>query len=170
MEKHDFPRPSRFLTDMDDRSEHELAERADPSAAADVLPSVRGAHVIAAQLGKLPSGAGVYRMENPSGAGVYRMENAKGETLYVGKAKSLRKRVAAYTKPGRLPERLRRMVSQTVSLEAISTHTAATSNSGASLASSALSVRLTAPADANGPKYSPLGDRTRSTRTRRRRP
>ena len=141
MEKHDFPRPN------------ELAERADPSAAADVAPSVRGADVIAAQLGKLPSGAGVYRMEN-----------AKGETLYVGKAKSLRKRVAAYTKPGRLPERLRRMVSQTVSLEVISTHTAATSNS------SALSVRLTAPADANGPKYSPLSDRTRSTRTRRRRP
>ena len=146
---HDFPRPSRFLTDMNDRSEHELSERADPSAAADVAPSVRGADVIAAQLGKLPSGAEVYR--------------AKGETLYVGK------RVAAYTKPGRLPERLRRMVSQTVSLEVISTHTAATSNSSASLASSALSVRLTAPADANGP-ISPLGDRARSMRSRRRRP
>ncbi len=99
---------------MNDRSEHEQSGRADPSAAADVAPSVRGADVIAAQLGKLPSGAGVYRMEN-----------AKGETLYVGKAKSLRKRVAAYTKPGRLPERLRRMVSQTVSLEVISTHTEA---------------------------------------------
>jgi excinuclease ABC subunit C len=86
----------------------------DPGSAPDGAPARRGADVIVAQLGKLPAGAGVYRMEN-----------AKGETLYVGKAKSLKKRVAAYSKPGRLPERLRRMVSQTVSLEVISTHTEA---------------------------------------------
>ena len=46
----------------------------------------------------------------PTSPGVYRMLDAKGEALYVGKARSLKKRVTAYTQPARLPERLRRMV------------------------------------------------------------
>ena len=99
---------------MDNRTELKLGERATSMATKAVVQSVNGANVIATQLRKLPLGPGVYRMEN-----------AKGETLYVGKAKSLRRRVAAYTKPGRLPERLRRMISQTSSLEVISTHTEA---------------------------------------------
>ncbi|MCS6854065.1 MAG: GIY-YIG nuclease family protein, partial [Elioraea sp.] len=53
------------------------------------------------------------------------MLDAKGNALYVGKAKSLRKRVAAYTQPARLPERLRRMVNETVSVEVVTTHTEA---------------------------------------------
>ena len=57
--------------------------------------------------------------------GVYRMLDAKGEALYVGKARSLRKRVVAYTKLSGLPERLRRMVSETVSVEIVTTHTEA---------------------------------------------
>ncbi len=57
--------------------------------------------------------------------GVYRMLDAKGEALYVGKARSLKKRVAAYTQLGRLPERLRRMVTETVSMEVVTTHTEA---------------------------------------------
>ncbi|MDW8443573.1 MAG: excinuclease ABC subunit UvrC [Acetobacteraceae bacterium] len=61
----------------------------------------------------------------PLGPGVYRMLDAKGNALYVGKAKSLRKRVAAYTQPARLPERLRRMVNETVSVEVVTTHTEA---------------------------------------------
>ncbi|MCF3945894.1 excinuclease ABC subunit UvrC [Acidiphilium iwatense] len=59
----------------------------------------------------------------PSGPGVYRMLDAAGEALYVGKARSLKKRVAAYTQPARLPERLRRMVAETASLEVVTTHT-----------------------------------------------
>lgn len=57
--------------------------------------------------------------------GVYRMLDAKGDALYVGKARALRKRVTSYTQIGRLPERLRRMVSETVSMEIVTTHTEA---------------------------------------------
>src|ERR1700692_2509303 len=57
--------------------------------------------------------------------GVYRMLDGKGDALYVGKARSLRKRVVAYTQPARLPERLRRMVAETVTMEIVTTHTEA---------------------------------------------
>src|SRR6201996_3003254 len=57
--------------------------------------------------------------------GVYRMLDAKGDALYVGKARSLKKRVTSYTQIGRLPERLRRMVNDTVSMETVTTHTEA---------------------------------------------
>jgi excinuclease ABC subunit C len=53
--------------------------------------------------------------------GVYRMLDAKGDALYVGKARSLKRRVAAYTQIARLPERLRRMVHETRSLEVVTT-------------------------------------------------
>ncbi len=61
----------------------------------------------------------------PLSPGVYRMLDAKGDALYVGKARALRKRVHAYTQLGRLPERLRRMVSETASMEIVTTHTEA---------------------------------------------
>ncbi len=53
--------------------------------------------------------------------GVYRMQDAKGDVLYVGKARSLRKRVYSYTQTARLPERLRRMVHETRRIEIITT-------------------------------------------------
>jgi excinuclease ABC subunit C len=61
----------------------------------------------------------------PSGPGVYRMLDAKGDTLYVGKARSLNRRVTSYTQIGRLPERLRRMVTGTAAMEIVTTHTEA---------------------------------------------
>ncbi|MCQ4160597.1 excinuclease ABC subunit UvrC [Roseomonas sp. GC11] len=57
----------------------------------------------------------------PFSPGVYRMLDAKGEALYVGKARSLKKRVVAYTQLARLPERLRRMVHATRRMEIITT-------------------------------------------------
>ncbi|WP_408871274.1 excinuclease ABC subunit UvrC [Gluconobacter cerinus] len=61
----------------------------------------------------------------PYSPGVYRMLGEKGEVLYVGKALSLKKRVSSYTRTNQLPERLRRMVSLTVSMEIVITRTEA---------------------------------------------
>ena len=59
----------------------------------------------------------------PAAPGVYRMIDAKGDPLYVGKARNLRKRVSAYARPQRMPERIRLMVAQTADLEIVTTHT-----------------------------------------------
>ena len=59
----------------------------------------------------------------PDSPGVYRMLNEKGDVLYVGKARALSKRVASYAVPNRLTNRLKRMVSETASMEFIRTHT-----------------------------------------------
>ncbi len=61
----------------------------------------------------------------PDTPGVYRMLNGRGDALYVGKAKSLKKRVVAYTRLDKLPLRLQRMVSETVTMEVVTTHTEA---------------------------------------------
>jgi excinuclease ABC subunit C len=61
----------------------------------------------------------------PPNPGVYLMLDAKGDALYVGKARNLKKRVTAYAQLGRLDERLRRMVNETVAMEVITTHTEA---------------------------------------------
>ncbi len=90
---------------------------ADPPADQAAQPNpepLRGVAVIEAALETMPA--------NP---GVYRMLDAKGDALYVGKARSLKRRVHSYTQIGRLGERLRRMVSETVSMEIVTTHTEA---------------------------------------------
>jgi excinuclease ABC subunit C len=77
-------------------------------------PAVKGVAAIEAALETMPN--------NP---GVYRMLDAKGDALYVGKARNLQKRITAYTQLGRLDERLRRMVNETIAMEVITTHTEA---------------------------------------------
>jgi len=49
----------------------------------------------------------------PDAPGVYRMLNAKGDVLYVGKALSLKKRVASYTRLAGQPYRIARMIAET---------------------------------------------------------
>lgn len=66
-----------------------------------------------------------YLRTTPESPGVYRMINAAGDVLYVGKAKSLKKRVTSYTQQARLPLRLQRMVALTKSMELVVTHTEA---------------------------------------------
>ena len=61
----------------------------------------------------------------PESPGVYRMLDGKGEALYVGKARNLRRRVVAYTQPLRQGERIRRMISETMAMEIVTTHTEA---------------------------------------------
>jgi len=77
-------------------------------------PPTRGVTVIEQALATMPSSPGVYRMLDGG-----------GDALYVGKARDLKKRVTAYTLVGRLDERLRRMVNETVAMEVITTHTEA---------------------------------------------
>jgi len=59
----------------------------------------------------------------PAKPGVYRMLDAHGEALYVGKARSLKSRVANYTQPNGLSNRIRRMIAETASMEVVVTHT-----------------------------------------------
>ena len=92
------------VTDSDDIT-LEIAPDAPPSFAA-------GAAVLRQALATLPLGPGVYRMLD-----------AKGEALYVGKARSLKRRVAQYLQWNRMPVRLQRMVAETRRLESVVTHT-----------------------------------------------
>jgi len=59
----------------------------------------------------------------PRGPGVYRMIDAKGAVLYVGKAKSIRKRVASYARPTAYDARIARMIAATASMEFVTTKT-----------------------------------------------
>src|SRR5215475_5642833 len=59
----------------------------------------------------------------PSSPGVYRMIDAKGDVLYVGKAKNIRKRIIAYTRPTGYEPRIERMIAATAALEFVSTAT-----------------------------------------------
>ena len=69
----------------------------------------RGAALIAAYLKNLPDTPGVYRMLNQA-----------GDVLYVGKAKSLKRRVAAYAKSGH-NERITRMIADTAEMLFVTT-------------------------------------------------
>lgn len=86
---------------MEEKPDHERTEKAE-----------KGADLIRAQAKRLP--------DTP---GVYRMIAADGEVLYVGKARSLKRRVLSYTQDSKLPVRLQRMVAQTAQMEFVHTHT-----------------------------------------------
>ncbi len=73
-----------------------------------------GLHYLQAELPRLPTAPGVYRMLNDAGA-----------VLYVGKARNLKARVTQYTQPTRLPTRIRKMVFETRQLVTVQTHTEA---------------------------------------------
>ena len=55
--------------------------------------------------------------------GVYRMLNQDGEVLYVGKARSLKRRVSNYAKPTGHSARIGRMISNTSSMMFLTTQT-----------------------------------------------
>jgi excinuclease ABC subunit C len=73
-----------------------------------------GPHVIRAHLKTLPNRPGVYRMFD-----------AKGDVLYVGKARSLKNRVASYIRLGGHTNRIAAMISLTANMEFVSTETEA---------------------------------------------
>ena len=59
----------------------------------------------------------------PVGPGVYRMIASDGEVLYVGKAKSVRKRIASYMRGEGHTNRIARMIALTASMVFVSTET-----------------------------------------------
>ena len=68
-----------------------------------------------------PARIQAYLKTLPDAPGVYRMLDAKGDVLYVGKAKSLKKRVASYAKTGGHNERIARMVADTAEMLFVTT-------------------------------------------------
>src|SRR5271154_6471375 len=68
-----------------------------------------------------PARIQAYLKTLPDQPGVYRMLDAKGDVLYVGKAKSLKKRVASYAKTGGHSERISRMIADTAEMLFVTT-------------------------------------------------
>ena len=73
-------------------------------------PALKGPERIAAYLKTLPDAPGVYRMLNE-----------KSEVLYVGKAKSLKKRVTSYARGAVHSDRLTRMIAETTEMLFVTT-------------------------------------------------
>ncbi len=88
----------------------------------------RAAHTISSAQPDLEAGITAIRdtvkVLGPS-PGVYRMLDAKGDVLYVGKARSLKARVANYAQVKGLSNRLKRMVSQCRTMEIVTTNSEA---------------------------------------------
>ncbi len=100
----------------------ELVEEDDEQA----LPEQEPAIDLAAGAGPLAVGRAVIARHAklaPSSPGVYRMIDGKGDVLYVGKAKNIRKRIIAYTRPTGYDPRIERMIAATAALEFVSTAT-----------------------------------------------
>jgi excinuclease ABC subunit C len=70
---------------------------------------------------KGPARIDAYLKTLPDAPGVYRMLNDKGEVLYVGKAKSLKKRVASYARGAVHSDRLTRMIADTAEMLFVTT-------------------------------------------------
>ena len=64
-----------------------------------------------------------YAKVAPSRPGVYRMLDGRGDVLYIGKAKNVKKRVAAYARPTGLDTRIERMIVATRTIEFVVTRT-----------------------------------------------
>ena len=100
--------------DLRDEDEDQSLPLAEPEATDESAPPVLagGRAAIAA-----------YLTHAPSTPGVYRMLDAAGDVLYVGKAKSIKKRISSYVRPTGHDSRIARMIAATASLEFVSTRT-----------------------------------------------
>ncbi|NDW06675.1 excinuclease ABC subunit UvrC [Jiella pacifica] len=109
-----------------DHDEDDLAPApAAPSASAALIEAIDwddAGHKVSGDLkGAELIGALVKRL--PNSPGVYRMFGADGEILYVGKARSLKKRVASYSRSGGHTQRIARMIAKTQAMEFVTTRT-----------------------------------------------
>ncbi|MBB3998580.1 excinuclease ABC subunit UvrC [Aureimonas pseudogalii] len=119
------------LPEIDDEDEFDLDE---PSEGDDALPASNAAALLAAiewdgsgrALDQTLVGAeliAAFVQRLPNRPGVYRMFDEANEVLYVGKAKSLKKRVASYTRLAGHTNRIARMIRSTRHMEFVTTRT-----------------------------------------------
>jgi excinuclease ABC subunit C len=76
--------------------------------------------------GAIGAGAAVIRRQvktAPNSPGVYRMIAANGDVLYVGKARNIRARIAAYARGQAHTNRITRMIAETAAMEFLTTGT-----------------------------------------------
>jgi len=88
-----------------------------------LAPTMEGMEADATAIGHGVDVIRHYWQHAPLGPGVYRMIGENGEVLYVGKAKSVRKRIANYLRIGGHTNRIARMISLTASMIFVSTAT-----------------------------------------------
>jgi excinuclease ABC subunit C len=103
-------------TDLAEEDEEQNLPDLEPAADIDLT----------AGTGPLAAGRSVvarYAKLAPNSPGVYRMTDQRGEVLYVGKAKNIKKRILAYTRPVAYDTRIERMIAATAALEFVSTAT-----------------------------------------------
>ena len=116
------PTDGGILYDGNDAEEDDdLVEVAEGASAAPAIEwaenrneveGLRGAELIQAFVKRLPNGPGVYRMFNED-----------GDVLYVGKARSLKKRVNNYAQGRGHSNRISRMIRETANMEFVTTRT-----------------------------------------------
>jgi excinuclease ABC subunit C len=112
------------LYDETDESEDDIEVEGDVSAAAPLAAAVdwnAGSLNETGLIGAELIGEFVKRL--PNSPGVYRMFNAEGDVLYVGKARSLKKRVGNYAVGRVHSNRIAQMVRQTANMEFVTTRT-----------------------------------------------
>jgi excinuclease ABC subunit C len=102
--------PDLDLTDEDEDQSLPLPE---PDTAQEAQPPLAAGRATIA----------TYLKHAPATPGVYRMLDQTGDVLYVGKAKSIRKRIASYVRPTGHDSRIARMIAATASLEFVTTRT-----------------------------------------------
>ena len=109
-----------------DEADEDTAEAVDV-ASADAAAAIPFTRIeFEAQEGEGRSGPDVIQehvKRLPNQPGVYRMMNAAGDVLYVGKARSLKKRVTAYAQGRFHTNRIGRMVRETATMEFVVTRT-----------------------------------------------
>ncbi len=112
------------LYDETDENEDDIEVEGDVSAAAPLAAAVdwnAGSLNETGLIGAELIGEFVKRL--PNSPGVYRMFNAEGDVLYVGKARSLKKRVGNYAVGRVHSNRIAQMVRQTANMEFVTTRT-----------------------------------------------
>ena len=112
-----------FLPGESSEDEDDIVEAAEPAPARDLGIEWDGLHA-----GDTDGKVGIEVIQTlvrrlPNAPGVYRMINAGGDVLYVGKARSLKKRVTNYAQGRGHTNRIGRMVRETAAMEFVVTRT-----------------------------------------------